>query len=296
MDALLDNFLTYLVIQKGFSENTLAAYENDLKTYIQFLSSSGVTEIDKATPEHIIAHLDSLKKQDLSARTRARHLSAIRHFYAFLIRKGFLSQNPSRLLATPKIWKNIPIVLSYSQIEILLSQPDINTPLGIRDRTLLELLYASGMRISEAVELGLNDLNLQSGFCIFTGKGGKQRLVPLGRSVLEWIEKYLKSVRPILSKDRERKQLILTRNGKGFTRQGAWKVLKQYAVLAGLPPNVTPHTLRHSFATHLLENGADLRIVQTLLGHADISTTQIYTHIGEIGKIKKAYSRYHPRA
>lgn len=296
MDWLLDNFLAYLVMEKGFSENTLAAYENDLKTYVQFLESSGVTEIDKSTFEHILAHLDSLKKQELSARTRARHLSAIRHFYTFLTRKGLVRQNPTRLMSTPKIWKHIPIVLTYSQVEALLSQPDTNTPLGIRDRTLLELLYASGMRISEAVELCLNDLNLQSGFCIFIGKGGKQRLVPLGRSVLNWIEEYIKSVRPILSKDQEEKQLILTRNGKGFTRQGAWKILKQYVVQAGLPPNVTPHTLRHSFATHLLENGADLRIVQTLLGHADISTTQIYTHVGEIKKIKNAYSRYHPRA
>lgn len=296
MEGLLDNFLTYLVIQKGFSENTLAAYENDLKIYIRFLNSSGVTEIDKSTSEHIIAHLDFLKKQGLSARTRARHLSSIRHFYAFLSRKGFIGQNPSRLMSTPKIWKHIPMVLTYSQVEALLSQPDTNKPLGIRDRTLLELLYATGMRISEVVELSLNDLNLQSGFCIFIGKGGKQRLVPLGRSVLDWIEEYLKSVRPILSKGREERQLILTRNGKGLTRQGAWKILKQYTFQAGLPPNVTPHTLRHSFATHLLENGADLRIVQTLLGHADISTTQIYTHVGEINKIKKAYSRYHPRA
>jgi integrase/recombinase XerD len=296
MEGLLDNFLTYLVIQKGFSENTLAAYENDLKTYIQFLESSGVREIDKSTSEHILAHLDSLKKQNLSARTRARHLSAIRHFYAFLTRKGFVSQNPSRLLSAPKIWKHIPMVLTYSQVEALLSQPDTNKPLGIRDRTLLELLYATGMRISEVVELSLNDLNLQTGFCIFIGKGGKQRLVPLGRSVLNWIEEYLNLVRPVLLKGQEEKQLILARNGKGLTRQGAWKIFKQYVVLAGLPPNVTPHTLRHSFATHLLENGADLRIVQTLLGHADISTTQIYTHVGEIKKIKKAYSCYHPRA
>ncbi|MGA1841975.1 MAG: site-specific tyrosine recombinase XerD [bacterium] len=296
MEGLLDNFLTYLVIQRGFSENTLAAYENDLKIYIDFLKSKGLTEVDRSTSQHIIAHLGSLKKQGLSARTRARHLSSIRHFYAFLSRKGLVSQNPSRLMTSPKIWKNIPMVLTYSQVEALLSQPDTNTPQGIRDRTLLELLYATGMRISEVVELSLNDLNLQSGFCIFMGKGGKQRLVPLGRSVLDWIEEYLNSVRPILLKGQEEKQLILTRNGKRFTRQGVWKILKQYALQAGLPPNVTPHTLRHSFATHLLENGADLRIVQTLLGHADISTTQIYTHVGEISKIKKAYSRYHPRA
>lgn len=296
MEGLLDNFLTYLVIQRGFSENTLAAYENDLKNYIQFLNSSMVTQIDKSTAEHILEHLDSLKKHGLSARTRARHLSAIRHFYSFLVRKGFMSQNPSRLMSTPKIWKHIPIVLTYSQVEALLNQPDTNKPLGIRDRALLELLYATGMRISEVVELSLNDLNLQSGFCIFMGKGGKQRLVPLGRSVLNWIEEYLDLVRPILSKGLEERQLILTRNGKGITRQGAWKILKQYATQTGLPPNVTPHTLRHSFATHLLENGADLRIVQTLLGHADISTTQIYTHVAEIEKIKKAYSHYHPRA
>lgn len=296
MKGLLDNFLTYLVIQKGFSENSLAAYENDLKTYIQFLSSSGVTEIDKSTTEHILSHLDCLKKQGLSARTRARHLSTIRHFYAFLVKKCFISQNPSRLMSTPKIWKRIPMVLTYSQVETLLNQPDTNKPIGIRDRTMIELLYATGMRISEAVELSLNDLNLQSGFCIFTGKGGKQRVVPLGRSVLDWIEEYLKSARPIFLKSHEVKQLILTRNGYGMTRQGAWKILKQYAVKVGLPPNVTPHTLRHSFATHLLANGADLRIVQTLLGHADISTTQIYTHVAEIEKIKKAYTRYHPRA
>lgn len=295
MQALLDHFLTYLVIERGFSENTLAGYENDLKAYIQYLSAHGVSDIHASTSEDIQAHMHCLKNQGLSPRTRARHLSTIRHFYAFLVRKGIVSQNPSRLMTSPRIWKRIPTVLSYSQIEILLGQPDINTLPGIRDRMLLELLYATGMRISEVLALCRDDLNLQTGFCLCTGKGGKQRVIPLGRSVLQWIEVYLRDVRPKLTKDQEKKPLILSRKGSGMTRQGAWKILKHYVTQAGLPLNVTPHTLRHSFATHLLENGADLRVVQTLLGHADISTTQIYTHI-DMERIKKIYIHYHPRA
>jgi len=295
MNVLLDHFLTYLVIERGFSENTLASYENDLKAYIQYLSAHGVSDIHASTSEDILAHMHCLKNQGLSSRTRARHLSAIRHFYAFLVRKGMVSQNPSHLMTSPRIWKRIPTVLSYSQIEVLLGQPDVNTLQGIRDRMFLELLYATGMRISEVLALCRDDLNLQTGFCLCTGKGGKQRVIPLGRSVLHWIEVYLRDARPQLAKDQENKPLILTRKGSGMTRQGAWKILKHYVIQAGLPLNVTPHTLRHSFATHLLENGADLRVVQTLLGHADISTTEIYTHV-DMERIKEVYAHYHPRA
>ena len=187
------------------------------------------------------------------------------------------------------------MVLTYEQIEALLSQPDPESSLGIRDRAFLELLYATGMRISELLAIYPNDLNLQSGFCICTGKGGKQRVIPLGRSALHWVEVYLAHVRSKWVKIQDEKPLILARRGHPMTRQGAWKILKYYVKKAGLPPDVTPHTIRHSFATHLLENGADLRVVQTLLGHADISTTQIYTHIN-MERIKEIYAHHHPRA
>ena len=198
-------------------------------------------------------------------------------------------------MSTPRIWKRIPVVLSYQQMETLLNQPDTERLLGIRDRTFLELLYATGMRISELLSLYPNDLNLQSGFCICTGKGGRQRVIPIGRSALHWVEAYLDRVRQRWVSAQDEKPLILTRGGRPMTRQGAWKILKFYVRQAGLPPNVTPHTIRHSFATHLLENGADLRVVQTLLGHADISTTQIYTHIN-MERIREIYTRHHPRA
>ncbi|MBN2373409.1 site-specific tyrosine recombinase XerD [bacterium] len=296
MERLLDHFLTYLVIEKGLAENTIESYDRDLRSYLQYLNSQGIRQINDSTATHILGHFDSLKRQNLSARTRARHLASIRHFYSFLFKKGFVINNPSHMMSTPKIWKRIPTVLSYSQVEDLLSRPDVKTILGVRDKTLLELLYATGMRISEILDLSFNAVNLQSGFCICTGKGAKQRVIPIGRLALSWLEEYLKSARPELSKGKEEEDyLILTRKGGKMTRQGAWKILKNYAVQAGLSHNVTPHTLRHSFATHLLENGADLRIVQTLLGHADISTTQIYTHVG-LDRVKRIYERFHPRA
>ncbi len=295
MDILLDHFLTYLAIEKGLAENTIDSYAHDLRAYLSFLNSLGIKEIGASSTENILSHLDALKHQGLTARTRARHLAAMRHFYAYLFKNDYIENNPARLMSTPKIWKYIPVVLSYSQIEALLAQPDIESVLGMRDRTLLELLYATGMRITELLDILLDDINLQSGFCICTGKGGKQRVIPIGRAAMAWLEEYIRSIRPGLVKKTEERHLILTRNGGRMTRQGAWKILKFYFAKAGFPHNVTPHTLRHSFATHLIENGADLRSVQILLGHADISTTQIYTHLN-LEYVKRIYASCHPRS
>lgn len=295
VEGLLDTFLTYLVTERGLAENSIAAYEHDLRCYLHYMRHAGIPCIEQSCTEHILDHLGRLKEQGLSHRTRARHLSSIRHFYAFLTRRGILKKNPTRLMSMPRLWRRIPMVLTYEQTETLLSQPDVTTPQGLRDKALLELLYATGMRITEALQVCLEDLNLQSGFCICTGKGGKQRVIPLGHEALHWLEEYLARGRPRLARANKGGHLIVSRMGGAMTRQGAWKILKQYAFNAGLPPEVTPHTLRHSFATHLLENGANLRVVQILLGHSDIATTQIYTHV-TMERIRQVYNRHHPRA
>lgn len=296
IDAIKD-YLHFLRVERQLALNTLTSYERDLYSYIQDLSDKqqigSLLEVERI---HILAHLETLKTSGNSARTMARHISSIRSFHQFLLREKISSTDPSVHLEMPQIDRTLPKVLSIEEIEELLAVPNITKPQGLRDRAMLELLYASGMRISECISLALEDVNLTMGFVRCFGKGGKERIIPLGRTALIACEEYLREGRPKLSKINHRTDVIfINQRGKPLTRQGVWKLMKEHALKAGIKNEITPHTLRHSFATHLIENGADLRAVQEMLGHADISTTQIYTHVSK-KRLKEVYKQFHPRA
>jgi integrase/recombinase XerD len=294
MEQLLEQFLHYLIVEKGFSKNTIEAYSHDLYQFLNHLKGKGTQEIGEVDKFDVRGFLLALKRKNLSTKSILRNLVAIRTFYKFLIQEGILETNPIEQLESPKVAKTLPEILTLKEIEQLLEQPNLQTPLGIRDRAMLEILYATGMRVSELTHLPTHQVNLEGGYVLIFGKGSKERMVPLGGEAMKWITLYLKTAREILSKGRENSSLFINRSGKGMSRQRFWKILKNYAKKAGLRKRITPHLLRHSFASHLLEGGADLRSVQMMLGHVDISTTQIYTHVtGE--RLKKIHQRYHPR-
>jgi integrase/recombinase XerD len=294
MNQLLDQFLHYLVVEKGLSRNTIEAYSHGLNRFLDHLRKKGIREWAKVSKFEVRAFLLFLKRQGLSTKTVVRNLVAIRTFFKFLIQEGFLEVNPVEELESPKVAKTLPKILSLKEVEQLLEQPNPQTPLGTRDRAMLELLYATGMRVSELTQLPTHQINLEGGYVLVYGKGSKERIVPLGKEAMKWVDLYLKTVREKLAKGRESPTLFINRSGKGMSRQQVWKNLKAYGQRAGIRKRITPHLLRHSFASHLLERGADLRSVQMMLGHVDISTTQIYTHVtGE--RLKKVHQRYHPR-
>ncbi|MBW1972907.1 MAG: site-specific tyrosine recombinase XerD [Deltaproteobacteria bacterium] len=295
MFNLVDIFLKYLIVEKGLSKNSIEAYSRDLGRFVQFLKEKGIKDIKEVKDLHIINYLHYLSNIGISPRSRARHLSAIRTFFKFLILDKIISLDPCEHISFPKQSKTLPEVLSYEDVKLLLSAPDTSKPLGIRDRCMLELLYATGIRVSELVHLKLNEVNLDMGFVLVTGKGSKQRMVPLGEESIHWVRRYIKEVRPLLLNKRIANELFVTKRGKSMTRQGFWKLIKFYGNKAGIKKRITPHTLRHSFASHLLAGGADLRSVQIMLGHEDISTTQIYTHI-EAERIMKVFKKSHPRS
>ncbi|MCG0277638.1 MAG: site-specific tyrosine recombinase XerD [Thermanaeromonas sp.] len=294
MRELLDEFLYYLAIERGLAENTLASYHSDLEQFFDYLSKAGVTSLKESNRGLIIAYLMHLKKQGRSPATVSQHLAAIRSFYQFLLREGILSSDPTATLESPRQVKKLPKVLTVQEVELLLRQPQPQTPSGLRDKAMLELLYASGLRVSELVALNIDQINLKEEYVRCLGKGSRERVIPIGSIACFHLENYLRHGRGKLLKDKREKALFINQQGKRLTRQGCWKIIKAYARAAGLS-NITPHTLRHSFATHLLENGADLRSVQELLGHADISTTQIYTHLTQ-RKIREIYNHTHPRS
>ena len=294
MEQLLDQFLHYLVVEKGLSKNTIEAYSHDLSRFLDYLREKGVKQCRDIGKFDIRGFLLSLKRKNLSTKSIGRDLSAIRTFFRFLIQEGILETNPIEDLESPKVAKKLPEILSLKEIEQILEQPDLQTPLGIRDRAMLEMLYATGMRVSELTHLPTHQVNLEGGYVLLYGKGSKERIVPLGSEAMKWVAVYLGTARGILAKRKESPFLFINRSGKGMSRQGFWKNLRDYAQRAGLRKRITPHLLRHSFASHLLERGADLRSVQMMLGHVDISTTQIYTHVtGE--RLKKVHKQYHPR-
>lgn len=294
MEQLLDQFLHYLVVEKGLSKNTIEAYSHDLSRFLDYLREKGVKQFRDIGKFDIRGFLLSLKRKNLSTKSIGRDLSAIRTFFRFLIQEGILETNPIEDLESPKVAKKLPEILSLKEIEQILEQPDLQTPLGIRDRAMLEMLYATGMRVSELTHLPTHQVNLEGGYVLLYGKGSKERIVPLGSEAMKWVAVYLGTARGILAKRKESPFLFINRSGKGMSRQGFWKNLRDYAQRAGLRKRITPHLLRHSFASHLLERGADLRSVQMMLGHVDISTTQIYTHVtGE--RLKKVHKQYHPR-
>lgn len=295
MDMLIDHFTHFLAVEKGLSANTLESYQRDLVMYVSYLREAGVKEIQDSSRTHIIGYLMSLQQKGRATATLSRNMASIRAFYQFLVRDKWMNNDPSIHLETPKIEKRLPKVLSVDEVERLLEGPDMTNPAGIRDKAMLELLYATGIRVSELVNLQISDVNLEMGFLKCMGKGSKERIIPLGRIAIEVVLKYMQAGRPRLMKASSEHALFLNHLGKKITRQGFWKIIKKYAQKAGVRIEITPHTLRHSFATHLLENGADLRSVQEMLGHADISTTQIYTHITR-SRIKDVYAKTHPRA
>lgn len=294
MNQLLDQFLHYLVVEKGLSRNTIEAYSHGLNRFLDHLRKKGIREWAKVSKFEVRAFLLFLKRQGLSTKSVVRNLVAIRTFFKFLIQEGLLEFNPVEELESPKVAKTLPKILSLKEVEQLLEQPNPQTPLGTRDRAMLELLYATGMRVSELIQLPTHQINLEGGYVLVYGKGSKERIVPLGKEAMKWVDLYLRTAREKLAKGRESPTLFINRSGKGMSRQRFWKNLKAYGQRAGIRKRITPHLLRHSFASHLLERGADLRSVQMMLGHVDISTTQIYTHVtGE--RLKKVHQRYHPR-
>jgi integrase/recombinase XerD len=294
MDQLLDQFLHYLVVEKGLSKNTIEAYGHALARFFDRLKGKKIQDIRDVGKIDVQGFLLALRKKNLSTKSIVRDLAAIRSLFRFLIQEGILDTNPVEDLESPKVAKTLPEILSLKEIEQILEQPDLQTPLGMRDRAMLEMLYATGMRVSELTHLPTHLVNLEGGYVLLYGKGSKERIVPLGSEAIKWVTLYLKAARATLSKGKENPSLFINRSGKEMSRQRFWKSLKDYAKKAGLHKRITPHLLRHSFASHLLERGADLRSVQTMLGHVDISTTQIYTHVtGE--KLKKVHKQYHPR-
>jgi integrase/recombinase XerD len=294
MDQILDQFLHYLIVEKGLSKNTIDAYGHGLSRFLDYLRRKGIQEMPSVSKFDVKAFLLALKKQGLSTRTVVRNLVAIRTLFRFLIGEGILETNPIEEMESPKIAKTLPEILSLKEVEQLLEQPNPQAPLAIRDRAMLEVLYATGMRVSELTQLPMNQINLEGGYVLVFGKGSKERIVPLGSEAIRWVTFYLKVARERLAKGKESPFLFISRSGRAMSRQQFWKNIKAYGRRAGIRKRITPHVLRHSFASHLLERGADLRSVQMMLGHVDISTTQIYTHVtGE--RLKKIHQRYHPR-
>ncbi|MDG4655684.1 site-specific tyrosine recombinase XerD [Ectobacillus antri] len=295
MNDALQDFIHYMIVEKGLAQNTIVAYERDLKGYIQYIQKvEQVVSWQEVKRSHIVAFLHHLKMQNKSSKTLARHIASVRSFHQFMLREHIAEHDPSVHIETPQAERKLPKVLSVAEVEGLLQAPD-NTPFGIRDKAMLELLYATGLRVSELIQLDLADVHITMGFVRCVGKGNKERIIPLGRLATEAISTYIERGRASLVGKYTTNALFLNHQGNRLTRQGFWKILKKLAQKANIQKDLTPHTLRHSFATHLLENGADLRAVQEMLGHADISTTQIYTHVSKV-RLKDVYKQFHPRA
>jgi integrase/recombinase XerD len=296
MTHLIEAFMDHLVVERGLADNTRAAYRMDLKQFAAYLADRGVTQMNTVTRDQVTEFLLARKRGRISARSLARQLAALRMFCRFLLREKLLAVDPTQTIDTPKLWRELPDTLRYDEVEALLGAPKTDTKLGLRDKAMLELMYASGLRVSEVARLKINDINTEAGFLRTTGKGNKERIVPIGKTALEWIERYRVEVREAMGDAATRHgELILSSRGKPISRKTIWVIIKKYARQAGITTHITPHTLRHSFATHLLENGGDLRVIQEMLGHADISTTQIYTHIDR-GRLKSTHYRFHPRS
>ncbi|KAA9130779.1 site-specific tyrosine recombinase XerD [Marinihelvus fidelis] len=295
-DPLIEAFLDAAWAERGLSANTLDAYRRDLRKLAAFLRqrSGGTAGLQAAGRDALLAFLAAQVQSGLSPRTVTRHLSGIRQFYRWLVRERRLDEDPSALIDSPRVGRGLPKALTEDQVERLLAAPDCDTPLGLRDRAMLELMYATGLRVSELVGLQQASMNLERGVVRVLGKGGKERLVPLGDEARSWMQRYLADSRPVLAGGAVPAEVFITARRAGMTRQSFWHRVKAHARTAGIGTSISPHGLRHSFATHLLNHGADLRVVQLLLGHSDLSTTQIYTHIAREG-LKRLHQQHHPR-
>lgn len=293
IDVYVDEYITFLKIEKGLSTASLNSYRQDLKHYSTYLADNEIRSIDKVDTEVLIQFIKFLTEKGLSPKTISRTQSTLRNFHQFLLNQNIIDMNPAIKLTAVRGEKKLPEYLTIEEMEILLGTPDSSLA-GIRDSTLMEVLYASGIRVSELISIKKADVNTEMGFIRVSGKGSKERIVPITDFVAKKLNHYIIEVRPQLLKSDDNEDLFITNRGRGFTRQGLWKTIKKYELLSGIRKNITPHTFRHSFATHLIENGADLRAVQEMLGHSDISTTQIYTQISTT-KIREMYKQFHPR-
>lgn len=292
--ALIDDFINHLKVEKGFSDHTISAYSRDLNRFAQFISDTAGKEILLVEANDVTRHMARLRDDGLNDRSVSRALAALRSLFKYLVNEGKIAANPLSIVESPRPSRSLPKILAHEEVDRLLNAPDTSTPRGVRDSIMIELLYATGLRVSELISLSLNDFHGSDGYIRVIGKGSKERLIPVAQNTIGRVDEYLETARPILEKGTGSHVLFPGRKGKKLTRQGFWKMVKTYAKKAGVTSEVSPHTLRHSFATHLLVNGADLRAVQAMLGHSDISTTQIYTHL-ETPRLGKILRKYHPR-
>lgn len=306
MQHLLDAFLDHLAVERGLADNTRRAYREDLTEFTHFLRKHGVSQINGVQRQHITDFLLEQRKPGATARgnpreaglaTRsvARRLAAIRMFFRFLAREKLVAADVSQTIAAPKLWRTLPHALSYDEVERLLTAPNPRTKLGLRDRAMLEFMYATGLRVSEVAGIRLGDIDFAAGFLRIVGKGNKERIVPVGSKAIEWLNRYRDEVRPALARGNMVAQVFISTRGAAISPKTIWYLIKRHARRAGIAKPISPHTLRHSFATHLLDNGGDLRVIQEMLGHSDISTTQIYTSLDQ-GRLKETHHRFHPRS
>lgn len=295
MKSHLENFLDYITLERGLSINTRKAYTDDLVQFLEFLEKKGVKSIEIVTRKLILDHLMAMKDRGMSTNSISRHLVAIKVFFRYLQQEGMLKKNITDTMDSPKLWKILPDTLSEKEVDLLLDTPNMRKPLGIRDRAILEMFYASGLRVSELAGLKLSNLHIDEGYIRVIGKGRKERVIPVAKSSTDILELYLLDVRPLLCDTPALLNVFVSKRETALCRQRLWQIIKKYTKEAGIMKNVTPHTLRHSFASHLLQNGAPLRVIQEMLGHADIATTQIYTHINP-ERLKSIHQQFHPRS
>ncbi len=295
MDNMIALFIQYMIVERGLSTNTVHAYQTDLVAFTRFLENRGISELHQVDRTLLVLYLQHLRLNQRATSTSARNLASLRALFEFLTREKYLDRDPAHDLETPKAAKRLPHSLTLEEVDHLLAAPDSHTPIGMRDKAMLELLYATGVRVTELISLTITDVNLSASFIQCFGKGAKERIIPLGGAARAAIESYILSARTQILREKRESILFVNHLGDPLSRQGFWKIIKKYAKVAGIASDITPHTLRHSFATHLLENGADLRAVQEMLGHADISTTQIYTHVTR-NRLQDVYNKSHPRA
>ena len=294
MDDLIESFINYLIVECGLSKNTILSYSHDLQLFTNFLLSKKISDFNDVRPDTITSFIISEKQRGLSINSITRAIVSIRMLYRFLLSEGKLQRNPLATIESPKLWKRLPVVIPTHKIDKLFSIPDVTTKLGIRNKAILELLYATGARVSEVTAIQMDWINLEYGYVKCRGKGSKERIVPLGTKAIEAIQNYLKVSRSEIKNSQYSSYLFLSKAGKPLRRENIWKIVRDCALRAGIHEHISPHKLRHSFATHLLENGADIRSVQEMLGHVNISTTQIYTHVSK-QHLKAVHQQFHPR-
>lgn len=295
MNALMEMFLDYIILERGLSDRTREAYAADLSGFSTFLAGIGISSPNVVERDHVVDYLMAERDRGLSVNSISRRLVAIKVFFAFLLREGLLAKNITDVMESPRLWKVLPGLLTMREVERLLAAPQGDSRMAVRDRAVLELFYATGMRVSELCDLKLDDVHFEEGYVRCFGKGSKMRVVPFGSAACKGLELYMATARPLFEKAGPSRYVFLTTHGKPFSRKRLWQLVKEYARRACIDKTVSPHTLRHSFASHLLENGAPLRVIQEMLGHADIATTQIYTHVDQ-RRLKSVHQQFHPRA